>query len=206
MGNQARVSSSSAHDRISHSTSWLTRRFTAVVLSMWLGGILLVSLVAPASYRSVESTLASPPQDVVKAMKEIGPGPVRQIVQYQASEVSRVVLEWWGLVQLGMGATVFLLLLFGSTAGRPALALSLGMLLMGLLEELFLIPRISEIGQELQVANLTRAADLATKMRALHLGFTAFGLVVVLLGAILLGLLLRSRPGFSGSRGRGEDV
>lgn len=205
MGNQARVSGgSSAHDRITHQSSWITRRFTAVVLSMWLGGILLVSLVAPAGYRSVDSTMAHPPRTVTAAMKAMGAAPVRQMLQYQAAEAGRFVLEWWGLLQLAMGTAVFLLLLFGSTAGRPALGLSLGMLVMALLEAFVLIPRISAIGQELQMAGQSRAAEVEAKVRALHLGFTAFGLVVILLGAILLGLLLRSRPGFSGRRS--EDV
>ncbi|MGJ5815778.1 hypothetical protein [Paludibaculum fermentans] len=199
---------STAHDRISHHTSWATRRFTAVLLSMWLGGILLVSLVAPASYRSVDSTMARPPQHVAKAMKQLGQAPMREILQYQASEASRVVLEWWGLLQLAAGLAVFLLLLFMSTAGRPALGLSLGMLVMSLLLEFFLIPRISQLGQELQQTNQVQAMEMAAKARAMHLGFTAFEMVVVLLGAILLGLLLRSRPGFSGSRGglRGDGA
>ncbi|WP_321472409.1 hypothetical protein [uncultured Paludibaculum sp.] len=207
MANKARLgNTSSAHDRISHRTSWMTRRFTAVVLSMWMGAILLAILVAPAGYHSADSTMARPPEHVAKAMKQLGQAPMRAVLQYQATEASRVVLEWWGLLQVGMAVAVFLLLLFGSTAGRPALGLSLGMLLMALLQEFFLIPRISEIGQEIQVVNQTQAAEMAAKVRALHLGFTAFEMAVVLLGAILLGLLLRSRPGFSGSRsGLGGD-
>ncbi|QOY91580.1 DUF4149 domain-containing protein [Paludibaculum fermentans] len=209
MANQARMGgTSSAHDRISHHTSWATRRITAVLLSIWIGGILLVSLVAPAGYRSVDSTMARPPQHIAKAMQQLGQTPMRDILQYQASEANRVVLEWWGLLQMAAGLSVFLLLLFMSTAGRPALGISLGMLLMSLLEEFFLIPRISQIGQDIQVTNPARAAEMAAKIRALHLGFTAFEMVVVLLGAILLGLLLRSRPGFSGSRSglRGDGV
>lgn len=209
MANQARVSSgSSAHDRISHHTSWLTRRVTAVLLSMWLGGIFLMVLVAPAGYRSVDSTMARPPQHIAKAMKQVGQGPMRDILQYQASEANRVVLEWWGLLQMAAGVTVFLMLLFMSTAGRPALGLSLGMLVMSVLLEFFLIPRISQLGQSIQLSSQTQAAELAAKLRALHLGFTAFEMVVVLLGAILLALLLRSRPGFSGSRSglRGDGV
>ncbi|MGC4053134.1 MAG: hypothetical protein QM757_27850 [Paludibaculum sp.] len=210
MANQARVSgtSSTAYDRISHHTSWLTRRVTAVLLSMWLGGILLVVLVAPAGYRSVDSTMTRPPQHITKAMKQLGPGAMRDILQYQASEANRVVLEWWGLLQMAAGLTVFLLLLFMSTAGRPALGLSLGMLVMAVLLEFFLIPRISQLGQSIQMTSQTQVAEMAAKLRALHLGFAAFEMVLVLLGALLLALLLRSRPGFSGGRSglRGDGV
>lgn len=201
MANQARVKSSkTAHNRISHQTSWVTRRITAVLLSMWLGGILLALLVAPAQYRSVDSTMVSPPPHIARAMKLVGQTAMRDVLQYQALESSRVVLEWWGLMQVALGLSVFLLLLFMSTAGRPALGLSLGMLLMALLQEFFLIPRISQIGQDMRLTAQSQIAEVSAKLRALHLGFTAFEMTVVLVGAVLLGLLLRNRPGFSGNR------
>ncbi|MBI5280868.1 MAG: hypothetical protein HY858_04230 [Candidatus Solibacter usitatus] len=204
MSSRTRVrTTSTAHNRISPETSWTTRRLTAILISIWFGGILVVALAAPAAFKSVDSVLASPPAVTAKALKQLGPTAVREILHYQVGEANRLMFETWGIAQLLLGVSIFLLLLFLSTAGRPALGLALAMMLMAALMNFVLIPRISEIGRDMRASLQARPGETMQKFGLLHLGFTAFELAVVLLGTILLVLLLRNRSGFSGLRRAG---
>lgn len=168
----------------------MTRRFVAVLVSIWFGGILLVALAAPASFRTVDPALAAPPPAVAKVIKAVGPAATRDALRYQVSEVNRAMFETWGWVQLGLGAAVFLLLLFMSTVGRTALVISLAMMALAVVMRFVLIPRISDVTREVQSVSGPVTTD---KLQLLHGGYSVFQLSVVVLGSILLVLLLRSR-------------
>ncbi len=168
----------------------MTRRLVAVLVSIWFGGILLVALAAPASFRTVDPTLKSPPPAVEKVMKAVGPAAARDALRYQVSEVNRAMFNIWGWMQLGLGVVIFLLLLFMSTVGRLSLILALAMMLLSILMRFVLIPRISDITREIQTTGAAAAAD---KLQLLHGGYSVFQLSVMVLGSILLVLLLRSR-------------
>lgn len=199
------ATSSSALNRIAPESSALTRRVAAVLISIWFGGILLVALSAPAAFHSVDKVLDAPTENVAKAVKTLGPTVTRNMLNYQVSEANRVLFGIWGWLQLGFALAVVLLLLFLSNVGRTALGLSGGMMLMALLMNFVLIPRISETGRQMQTSLQSRPAELADRFRLMHYGFSAFELAVVALGAMLLVLLLRSRSG-SGSGHRRPHV
>lgn len=181
------------HNQITRESSWLARRLAATLIGIWLGGILLVALSAPATFRSVDAVLAAPPPVVEKAVEQMGPRTVRDLLHYQVSEANRQVFETWGWVQLALGGLLFLLLLFLTTVGKTQVGLSLGMLLMAVLMNSLLIPRISEIGRQMSSRTQVQPGQLEERFRLLHTGFTTFELAVVMLGTILLVLLLRSR-------------
>jgi len=199
MSNQARLArpSSTALNRVPHETSSLLRRAAAILIGIWFGGILLVALAAPASFRSVDSAFAAPPEVLSSAVKTLGPSTTRELLMYQVSEANRLLFETWGWVQSGLAVTVFIILLFGTTVGRPALAATVVQLLLALLMQFFMIPRISEIGRQMRARAGVTPQEMLDKFKILHLGFTAFELAVVITGSVLLVYLLR-RP--SGSR------
>ena len=195
-----RRSSSSVHNQISRESSWLVRRLAATLIGIWFGGILLVALAAPASFRSVDAVLASPPPAVEKAVEQMGPRTVHDILYYQVSEANRQIFESWGWVQLALGGVIFLMLLFLSTVGKTQIGISLCMFLLSLLMQFVLIPRISELGRLMRRGAQMQPGQLEERFRLLHLGFTTFELTVVVLGTILLLLLLRSRSAASLAR------
>lgn len=200
------VTSSTALNRIAPESSSLTRRIAAVLVSMWLGGILMVALSAPATFRSVDGVLTSPPESVSKAVDTLGPTLTRQILHYQVSEANRMLFDAWGWVQLTLALGIVLLLLFFSNVGRMTLGLSLGMLFMAGLMNFLLIPRIAEAGRQLRASLQVQPAELAERFRLMHYGFTAFELTVVALGAMLLVLLLRGRSGIGQHRRPVEEI
>jgi Domain of unknown function (DUF4149) len=207
LANEHRIASQSAAlNRITPESSSLTRRIASILIGIWFGGILLVALAAPTAFRSVNSVLAAPPESVAKALKTLGPSLTRDILRYQASESNRLLFDTWGWVQLGLAVCVVILLLFLSNVGRPTLGLSIGMLLMAALMNFMLIPGISEIGRQMQASLNVRPDQLAERFRLMHYAFTAFELVVVALGTILLVLLLRGRRGSSHRRPHIEEI
>lgn len=190
--NSPRVKSS-AHERVSQETSWLARRFAAILLGIWLGGILVVSVATPAAFLSVDEVLTTPSAATAKALKLLGPATVRELLFHQVGETNRALFHFWGWTQMILAATVFILLLFFTTVRRPVLGLSVGMLLMSVLMNVFLIPRIGAIGGEMRAGTRLDPVEALEKFRLLHMGFALFEVAVALLIVILVALLLRAR-------------
>jgi hypothetical protein len=199
---------SSAHQRVSQEMSWLARRIAAMLLGIWLGGILMISVATPAAFLSVDDLLASPSATTAKALKLLGPVTVKELLFQQVGESNRGLFNFWGYAQLTIATLVFLLLLFFTTVRRPVLGLSLGMLLMALLMNLFLIPRIGAIGREIRAGTRVDPVEAQEKFKLLHMGFTLFELAVALLGVILAALLLRARSKSTRMRrrSRGSEI
>ena len=200
---------SSTPGRLGQESSSLVRRLAAVLIGVWFGAILVVALGAPAAFHSVDGVLASPPPSVAKAVEALGPGPTRNILRYQVSEANRMLFEIWGWVQVGLGLTVVVLLLFLSNAGRSSLWLSVAMLAMAVMMNSLLIPRMEDTGRQMAFSVHATPAELADRYQRfewMHFGFSAFELIVVALGAILLVLLLRSRRGLRFRYRRTNDV
>lgn len=181
--------SSSAYNPITSAAAVQTRRAVLFFMGLWFGGILLVALSAPAAFRSVDSVLASPPQQVSQIAHQLGGPVVRDLLRYQVAEANRAFFELWGTIQFGLGIAVFLLLLFFSHAGKPALGISVLMLILAGVLKFLLIPRISGITRTTNWSG----GDIASQFQALHGGFSAFQMTLVLLGAILLFLLFQRR-------------
>ncbi|HEY3439595.1 MAG TPA: hypothetical protein VGK29_02540 [Paludibaculum sp.] len=206
MSTENRVAVQSASlNRIAPESSWLCRRVAAVLIGIWLGGILLVALAAPASFRSVDSVLASPPESIAKAVKALGPDLTREILQFQAGEANRSMFAIWGWAQLALAVTVVVLLLFLSNVGRTALGLAFGMMLLAALMKFLLISRIAASGSLTRPSVQTAPTELAERLRLMYYGFTAFELVVVTLSTMLLVLLLGGRRS-SSSRRHVEEI
>jgi len=188
--------------------SWLARRIAAMLLGIWLGGILMISVATPAAFLSVDDLLASPSATTGKALKLLGPVTVKELLFQQVGESNRGLFNFWGYTQLTLATLVFLLLLFFTTVRRPVLGLSLGMLLMALLMNVFLIPRIGAIGREIRAGTRVDPVEALEKFKLLHMGFTLFELAVALLGLILAALLLRARSKSTRMRrrSRGSEI
>jgi hypothetical protein len=184
-------------DRISHRTSARTRRAVTFLLGLWCGGLLLVALTAPASFRAADRVMAVPPPALEQVLgEEGGKEAAREILRYQVGEVNRMMFAIWGWMQLGASLAVLGLLLFLSRSGRLAVGVAAGMVVISGVLHLVLIPRI---------AAATRASALkqtgADAFALLHGAFGVFQLALLMLMAMLLFLLFRRRG--DGSSGRG---
>lgn len=187
-----------ALNRISLETSWLFRKIAAVVVSLWLGGIVMVSIGAPAAFQAAGEVARHPPAGLEQAWKKVDRDALRDLLRFEAGEANGRMFEAWGTLQVAYGAAALFLLLFFTSVGRLHLGLAAGLLAMALFQRFYLIPAITETGRIVRAAGGS-ASDLADRFRYLHLAFTAFETAAGLAGLALLVLLLRQRRR-SGSR------
>jgi hypothetical protein len=174
----------------------IPRMFASAFVGLWLGGILLIALAIPVSFRSVGEAMSTPTPALAKAIKAVGPASAQQVLHEQISESNRGIFRVWGYIQIAFGAGLFLFLLFGTRIGRTGLAVGMIMLLLALAMGMILVPRIEAISRAVEMYG--PAGGDMEQFRWLHQGFTAFEFVVAGLGAVLFGLLARS--GRDGSR------
>jgi hypothetical protein len=163
----------------------------SVLIGVWFGGILVVALAVPRSFATVDQVMADPAPEAVKAIRDIGPIRARLLLRYQVSEANRAMLSLWGWAQLALALAVFGITLFGTKAQRLAVALAGAMLLIALVTNFLLVPRLEQISRGSDFAPALSAGPQSDRFMVLHRGFTAFEAVVGILGAVLLGMLFR---------------
>lgn len=184
---------SALRDRVSRRTAARTRRVVTFLLGLWCGGLLLVALVAPASFRAADAVLEAPPPAVENVVADAGSEAARAALRYQVGEVNRRMFGIWGWTQAALAAAVLILLVFLSAADRLAVGVAALMLALAGVMSLFLIPRISALTR---TAALVKAGGASTEsFAALHAAFGIFQLAQVALIAILFFLLFRNRRG-----------
>lgn len=182
---------SALRDRVSPRTAARTRRAVTFLLGVWCGGLLLVALVAPASFRAAEAVLQAPPPAVETIAADSGAAVARAALRYQVGEVNRGMFAIWGWTQAALAAAVLILLVFLSDADRFAVGVAALMLALAGVVSLLLIPRISALTR---AAALVKPGGASTEsFAALHAGFGIFQLALVALIAILFFLLFRRR-------------
>jgi hypothetical protein len=188
--------SSFGGERISSTVSRRSRRLAVFLLGLWMGGIVAISIAAPASFRSVEKVMAERPEIVTAATDKLGPVTMRDILRYQVAETNRMMFTIWGWVQCFLSLALLLLLIFLSNAGRLSLLCSGLMSAVAALANFVLIPRIVELAR----TNI-KGVGSAERFELMHSGFTTFQAAILVLGLVLLFSLFRRRERTgSGSR------
>lgn len=187
------------YSRVTPAGAWIARRVCAVILSAWLGGMLLVSLSAPAVFSAGEVVLRHPLPAHADILKKAGKDAVSDLLRYHAGEANNQIFALWGTMQVIYGAAALLLLLFFTNVGKWRLALAASMLALALFQKLYLIPAIADASRRYRAGEI---ADLGQRFRLLHGSFATFEAVSALLGVALLVLLLRSSSRGSRRRAR----
>jgi hypothetical protein len=185
------------YSRITPQGSWLVRRICAVLVAAWLGGMLLVSLSAPAVFGAAEVLLRHPLPAHAAAIQKIGADAMADLLRYHAGEVNNQIFALWGWMQVAYGIALVLLLLFFTNVGKWRLGLAAAMLVLALFQRLYLIPAIADTSRRFRAGGWR---EMGNRFQLLHGSFATFEIASALLGLTLLVLLLRSSRG--GSRRR----
>lgn len=188
------------YSRITPEASWFVRRVCAALVSAWLGGIVLVSLAAPAVFRADDIVIRHPAPAHAELVKRLPEDQVRDLLRYHAGEANNQVFALWGTMQAAYGAALCVLLLFFSDVGRLRLGLAGAMLMLALLMKLFLIPAIAETSRLFRATGLP---DAGRRFQMLHGAFAAFEIALAVLGLALLWLLLGGSRSSGRRRNRG---
>jgi hypothetical protein len=124
-----------------------TRRMACLLLGIWIGGSLLMALVALNGSRSVARILSDPNAALNLQIKTVGTGEARLLLEYQAARQSRLYFETWAVAQIVLGGVFFFFLLFATGEGKIPLFLALAMLAAVLGQQLLLMPGLSALGR-----------------------------------------------------------
>jgi hypothetical protein len=174
-------SSSRSGERISSSVSRRSRRLATLILGLWFGGILLVSVAPHVSFRAVEQVMAERQPVVAHAVEKVGPVATRDLLRFQVAEANRLTFSVWGWFQLFLSAMLLLLLVFLSNARRISLICAAAMTALATLSCFVLIPRIVESGPSSSMPGTG-----AERFELMNSGFTTFQGTILLLGLVLL--------------------
>jgi len=181
----------------------VARRISLLLLGVWLGTYLLAALLAADNFRSPARALRSPNYRVRAEAKRFGEPQARAFLRFHASSINRDLFERYCYAELGLGATLCLLLLFATNGNRLVLCLTSAMLLVQLVVQFAIVPRMEELSLALDLAG---AAELLPERRSFgsyHAAYAVLGSVKLLLG---IGLAVRLVVGGRGGRLRGGRV
>jgi hypothetical protein len=172
------------------------RRIVTFLLGFWLCGIVLVAVLAPAAFQSVNQVMIDQPPAQLKAVEAIGPVATQQLLRNLAAQINGSMFTTWSNMQFGVSVLVFGLLLFGTSAGKYSLALSAFMTAACASIAFYVTPRIVELSRTASLKG-GRGALSTREFQILHSAFSAFEIALVVSGAILLWLLFRRGRGAS---------
>src|SRR5438046_1418019 len=170
------------------------RRFTCVLLGVWLGGVIMMVIMAAQSFRTVDRILIEPSAGAEPVLKRMGYETARTLLRWEAGEQNRRMFEISENVQLAMGVAVLFILLFGSTEGKYALGLSLVLLAVVILQRFLLTPLMISLGRLVDFVPEATHAPERIKFSVLHHGYSALEVFKCLCCLLLAGkLLVRTR-------------
>jgi hypothetical protein len=170
------------------------RRLACFLLGAWLACGLFMAMVATQNFRSVDRLLVHPAAPAAQQFTKLGPDAARALLRYQVSEQNRWYFETWEVVQIAIGITLLLVLLFGTTETAWNVLLALFMLLIVLVQRLVLTPEIVVLGRLIDFVPHGEPSPERARFWLLHGFYTSSELLKWILGFVLtVRLLLRHK-------------
>lgn len=152
-----------------------------------------MDLVAVQNFRSVDRFLADTGIRAAEDVHALGKAETRVLLRHLVAEQNRFYFEHWEWIQLGVGLSLLLLLLFGGRPPKVAILLCLAMWGIVLGQRVGLTPQISKLGRTLDfVAPNVESADKKT-FWTLHGIYSGLELSKIGLGLAVVGLLVIKR-------------
>lgn len=124
-----------------------TRRFSLMILGIWVGLSVAMMFVAVENFRSVDRLLEAPVQRAAKLLEPMGHESSRMLMRYHSSELNRHFFEAYGTVQIGLAVILTVSLLFATNGNKPTLGLCLAAVFVVLFEKYWLTPEITYLGR-----------------------------------------------------------
>ena len=176
-----------------------TRRLISFLLGAWFAGLIVFDFVERRGLRSVDPVVTAVPPPGNRMAQAAGYENTRFFVRHYALEVNRSMQGDWDKVQLAMGVTLFLLMLFWTNVRAVPLGAMLAVIVVTAIQHWGITGRIAWHGRlldfvPLSVVNPERETlEALLKMRR----WSEWGKVV-----LLAGVALRFLFGHGGRRGR----
>ncbi len=145
--------------------------------------------------------LDSPNPSASVHFQSLGPAVTRLILQYEANEQNRNLMESWETYQLLLGAFFFFFLLFGTREDKFSLLIALIMVILSLVQRLLITPELVSVGR---LSDFVPAGGYFPGRPQLPVIQSAHSAVELTKGVV--GLLLGARMIFGRRRRSDEEV
>ncbi len=164
-------------------------RLASFLIGIWLGVSVFMDFVATQNFKNVSRVMTSVDLRALDAEKKAGDQDnLRMLFRYFAGEANRYFFEQWEWAELMLGLALMLVLLFGRTYQKLAMALCLMMLVLVALQRFALTPAITRLGRELEFGALPGG-----RFAVFHAAYGYSELAKLALGLILTARLLIRR-------------
>jgi hypothetical protein len=167
----------------------VSRPILLLLLGFWLGLLVASWLLAPATFRIADRILADPPPEMSRRLAAVAEPDRRVVLRHLAAEVNRWMFGGWGAAQLALALAVVAL-----TWRRPGAArwIALAALALVLVQSLWLVPLVRDLGRTVDFSARPLPADLAGRFGRLHGAYALLDLVKAALLSVLAWMAARS--------------
>src|SRR5580700_9067968 len=125
------------------------RRFACMLLGFWLAGSMVMAFIAADSGNTAGRLLIDHGPAASLRIQAMGREEARIMLAWPVRQQARWWLEEWENLELALGAIFFLFLLFGTSEGKPALSITLGICAIVLFQRFFTLPQILYLGAQM---------------------------------------------------------
>jgi hypothetical protein len=162
------------------------------ILGLWFGGGLVMAWYGARSFNTVDDLMNSSNPAFAVQTKPLGQAATRLVLHYQIVEQNRSFFRSWEIFQIILGLLFFSYLLFGTTEGKFALSVSLGMVFLTLVQRLGISPELGVIGRSMNYVPPEFSGQEHAKFWLLHNAYLGVDALKYGLG-LLLGALALTR-------------
>lgn len=141
-----------------------TRRLVAFLLGVWLGGMLLVTWTTRLNNATVKTLLDSQAETPRRFVELSGRDRAAVLLRFNAAEANRSLIQFWELVQVGLGLAVLATLPFAMRLKWLYLIAAGFMFLIVIGQRTFLTPEMIGIGR--LIDSVVPAKDALAKQRS----------------------------------------
>lgn len=166
------------------------RTVMSFLLGAWLIGTILVACIAAENFWIIDRLLATSVHPVFhKDVSLLPAGEARAMLRYLASEQNRFFFVWWGWAEAVLGIALVAMAV-RSRSGRLLLGFAL-MLALVAVTQLYLTPRIVEVGRSLDFVPREPPPPSLRSFGMLHAAYSALDLLKLVAGIWVAWVLLQ---------------
>ena len=166
------------------------RTAMSFLLGAWLIGTILVAFIAAENFWIIDRLLAMSVHPVFhKDVSLLPAGEARAMLRYLASEQNRFYFVWWGWAEAVLGIAL-VAMAARSRSGRLLLGFAL-MLALVAVTQLYLTPRIVELGRSLDFVPREPPPPSLRNFGILHAAYSAVDICKLIAGAWMTWALIR---------------
>ena len=158
------------------------------ILGAWIMSTLCMWFAATRSFATVEWVMKGGQPQFVETTKPLGQASTRVVIRYMASEINRTLFRGYGVLQIGLGALLFLLVLRQNPRHALDISLVAIMLTLSVFLTLVITPMVTSVGRSIDFLPRNPPPPIMPRFWMLHGTFTSLDGVKLLAG---VGLLIR---------------